>query len=74
METVLEVIRDSISSDGVLVEPPTHVTLPPQATQEETLFSFPEDDDPNWRYHEEQGFDDGGEGAGIEGDLETEDD
>ena len=71
METVLEVIRNSISSDGVPAEPLNHITLPPQTTQEERLFL--EDDDQNWDYHEEHVFDDSGEGAGIEGDLEAED-
>jgi hypothetical protein len=70
METVLEVIRASISSDGVPAErePLTRVT----PLQEERLFF--EDDDPNWEHHEEQVFDDRGEGAGIEGDLEAGDD
>jgi len=73
METVLEVIRDSISSDGLqLAEPPIPVASPPQGVQEEGLFL--EDDDPGWGYHKEQAFDDRGEGAGIEGDLEAEDD
>jgi len=70
METVLEVIRDSISSDGL--QPPIPVAPPPHGIQEEGLFL--EDDDPDWGYQEEQTFDDGGEGAGIEGDLEAEDD
>ena len=71
MGAVLEVIRDSISSDGAPVEP-LACTTHPQGTQGEGLFL--EDDDPNWYYHEEQVFDDGGDGAGIEGDLEAEDD
>ena len=71
METVLEVIRDSISSNEVPAEPLDHSMPPPQAIQDERLFL--EDDDQNWDYHEEQVFDDGGEGAGIEGDLEAED-
>ena len=70
MESVLEVIRDSIASDGLqLAEPPIPVGSP-QGIQEGGLFL--EDDDPGWGYHEEQTFDDGGEGAGIEGDLEAE--
>ena len=73
METVLEVIRDSISSEGVPTETLTHATPPSQVIRgEERLFL--EDDGPNWDYHEEQIFDDGGEGAGTEGDLEAEGD
>ena len=72
METVLEVIRDSISSDGVLAEPLTHIEPSPHTTQEERLFL--EDDDPGWEHSEQHVFDDGGEGAGIDGDLEAEDD
>jgi len=72
METVLEVIRDSVSTDGFPVELSAHVTPPPQAIQEERLFL--EDDDPNWDHREGEAFDDGGEGAGVEGDLEAEDD
>lgn len=72
METVLEVIRDSVSSDGFLAELPTHVASPPQSTQEERLFL--EDDDTNWDSRQEEVFDDGGEGAGVEGDLEAEED
>ena len=74
IDTVLEVIRNAISADGIPAEPPTTVTttLPPPAIQEERLFL--EDDDINWAYHEEPLFDDTGDGAGIEGDLELEDD
>jgi len=71
METVLEVIRDSISSDRVPAESLTRITPVPQGIQEERLFL--EGDDPDWDYHQGQVFDDGGEGAGIEGDLEAED-
>lgn len=71
METVLDLVRDSISTDGVSVELPTNFTLPPQLMQEESLFL--KEDDLNWAYQEEQVFDDVGEGAGIEGDLEAED-
>ena len=71
METVLEVIRDSISSDRLPAEPLNHFMPPLQTIQDERLFL--EDDDQNWDYHEEQTFDDSGEGAGIEGDLEAED-
>jgi hypothetical protein len=70
MEAVLRVIRDSISDGGVPAEPSTPVAPLPQATQE---MLFLEDDDQNWDYHPEHFFDDGGEGAGIEGDLEAED-
>ena len=73
MEAVLDVIRDSISSESRVpadsAEPLTCIT--PRGIQGERLFL--DDDDPNWEYHEEQVFDDGGEGAGIEGDLEAED-
>jgi hypothetical protein len=72
METVLEVIRDSITSNEVPAESSDQVVPPPQAIQGERLFL--EDDDQNLDYHEEQIFDDTGEGAGIEGDLETADD
>ena len=70
IDAVLEVIRNAISA----AEPPTSVTatLPPPAMQEERLFL--EDDDINWAYNEEPLFDDTGEGAGIEGDLELEED
>ena len=69
MGAVLEVIRDSISSDRVPAEPLTRLT-PAQEIQGERLFL--EGDDPSWYYHEEQVFDDGGDGVGIEGDLEAE--
>jgi len=72
METVLEVIRDSISFHRIPAESLTRITPPSQAIQEEMLFL--EGDDPDWDYHQGQAFDDGGEGAGIEGDLEAEDD
>lgn len=72
MEAVLEVIRDSISTGGVSVGLPTNVTLLPKPMPEERLFL--EEDDINWDYPGEQAFDDAGEGAGIEGDLEAEDD
>ena len=73
METVLEVVRNSLSTDTdeVPTEPLTHATPPSQAIQGERLFL--EDVDLNWDYHEEQVFDDTGQGAGIEGDLEAED-
>jgi hypothetical protein len=70
MDTVLEVIHESISSDGVPATLPTRAMPSPQVIQQERLFI--EDDDPNWSYHE-QVFDDNGEGTGIEGDLEEED-
>lgn len=74
IDTVLEVIRNAISADGIPAEPPASVTatLPPPAIQEERLFL--EEDDISWAYHEEPLFDDTGDGAGIEGDLELEDD
>jgi hypothetical protein len=72
MEAVLEVVRDSISTHGVSVELHTNATPPLQPMQEERLFL--EEDELNWDYREEQAFDDAGEGAGIEGDLEAEDD
>jgi len=72
MDTVLNIVRNSISTDGVPVELPTNFTPPPQPMQEERLFL--EEDYPNWDYQEEQVFDNVGEGAGIEGDLEAEDD
>jgi len=72
MEAVLEVIRASISSSGVPAEALNNVTPPPQAIQDERLFL--EDDDQNWDYHEQQVFFDNGEGTGVEGDLEAEDD
>lgn len=72
METVLEVIRNSVSSDGFPTKPLIPVTPPPQEIQAERLFF--EDDDPNWGYHEEHMFDDGGEGVGTEGDPEAEED
>jgi hypothetical protein len=72
MDAVLGVIRDSISADGVPAESSTHAAPPsPQAMSEEKLFL--EEDDITWDYHDEQLFDDTGEGAGIEGDLEAED-
>lgn len=72
METVLDVIRDSISTEGVSVELLTNLTPPPQPVQEQRLFL--EEDDLNWDYREEHIFDDVGEGTGVEGDLEVEDD
>ena len=69
METVLEVIRDALPADGV---PAERLTRAAEGIQEERLFL--EDDDPSRDDHEEQVFDDGGEGAGVEGDLEAEDD
>ena len=72
MDTVLEVIHESISSGGVPAAPPTRAMPPLRVIQEERLFI--EDDDPNWDYHDGQVFDDDGEGVGIEGDLEAEDD
>ena len=72
MDTVLAVIRDSIPHNGAPAESTIRTTPPPQVTRGEGLFL--EDDDPNWDYHEEQVFDDGGEGTGIEGDLEADDD
>ena len=73
MDAVLGVIRDSISTDGALAKSSTHAALPPpsEGMLEERLFL--EEDDLTWEYHEEPIFDDGGEGAGIEGDLEAED-
>lgn len=70
MDSVLEVIHGSISSEGVPAAPPTRAMPSLQVVQEERLFI--EDDDPGWNYHEEQAFDDHGEGAGIEGDLEED--
>jgi len=72
MDTVLEVIRASISSSRVPAEALNHLAPPPQTIQDERLFL--EDDDQNWGYHEEQVFFDNGEGTGVEGDLEAEDD
>ena len=69
METVLEVIRDAIPTDGAQGE---RLTRAADGIQEERLFL--EDDDPSRDDHEEEVFDDGGEGVGIEGDLEAEDD
>lgn len=71
MDTVLEVIHESISSDGVPAALPTGAMPSLQVIQEERLFI--EDDDPGWNHQEEQVFDDNGEGAGIEGDLEEGD-
>ena len=71
METVLNVVRNSISADKVPAELPAHAKLPPQALQEERLFL---EDDIDWEYHGEQIFDDTGEGAGVEGDLEEGED
>jgi hypothetical protein len=70
MGDVLEVIRDSVTSDGTPAE--SLIPAIPQEAHGERLFL--DDDDSNWGYYEEQAFHDGGEGAGIEGDLETEDD
>lgn len=72
MGAVLDVVRDSILTDGVSVELSSNDTLPPQPMQDERLFL--EEDDLTWGYQEEQVFDDAGEGAGTEGDLEGEDD
>lgn len=72
METVLNAVRDSISTSGISATLLTNVPQPPQQMQEERLFL--EEDGSNWGFQEEQVFDDVGEGAGIEGDLEAEDD
>ena len=72
MEAVLEVVRDSISTQGVSAALQVNDKRSPQPMQEERLFL--EEEDLNWDYQEEQTLDDAGEGAGIEGDLEAEED
>lgn len=72
MGAVLDVIRNAISTDGAPLAFPTNLAPVPQPVQEERLFLV--DDDLSWDYQDEPVFDDVGEGAGIEGDLEAEED
>jgi hypothetical protein len=69
MGEVLEVIQ------GSLISAPQTSTGPSSAAAgDEDVVYAPEDDGERWDNDEEQVFDDVGEGAGIEGDLDMEDD
>jgi hypothetical protein len=69
MGEVLEVIQGSLTS-----APQTSTGPSSAVAGDEDVVYAPEDDGERWDNDEEQVFDDVGEGAGIEGDLDMEDD
>ena len=72
MEEVLEITRDSLGGPSAT---PSSLVVAPALNVD--VFDSEYDDRPGWDDDgegEEQEFDDGGAGAGVEGDLEMDDD
>ena len=72
MEEVLEITRDSLGGPSAIPSAPVAAPAPSA-----DIFDAEYDDRPGWDDDgegEEQEFDDGGAGAGVEGDLEMDDD
>lgn len=73
MDSVLDIVRHSLSDDAMQVESNLPgATGATEGRQEERLFL---EDDNTWDYDaNEVEFDDVGQGAGVEGDLEDNED
>ena len=73
MDEILEVVRSSISTPPTATTStePSHLLLQPHSDEK---LEYPEETYDEWEGAAADEFDDAGHGAGVEGDLEMDDD